>query len=69
MEDKKSLNEEEKKVLIELKEILVKIKKHNKLYHQLDKPIISDYEFDKLIKEYIKNDLYFPPSKIIYGKH
>jgi len=23
----------------------------------------------KLIKEYIKNDLYFPPSKIIYGKH
>lgn len=35
----------------EYKKLLREIKKHNKLYYQESKPIISDYEYDLLVKE------------------
>ncbi len=47
--------ENDKKIVKRLKEISKLIKFHNNLYHNLDKPKISDQEFDKLIKE--NNDL------------
>ena len=34
-----------------LKELSKQIKKHSDLYYNLDKPIISDKEYDKLIIE------------------
>ena len=43
--------EEEKKILRRLNELANLIKKHNYNYHSLDKPKISDNEFDKLVKE------------------
>ena len=43
--------DKEKKILKRLKELADLIKKHNYNYHTLDKPKISDQEFDKLIKE------------------
>ncbi len=43
--------DKEKKVLNRLKELADLIKKHNYNYHTLDKPEITDKEFDKLIKE------------------
>ena len=45
------INKDEKKVIKRLKEISIEILKHNNLYHNLDKPEISDADFDKLIKE------------------
>ena len=47
--------ENDKKIVKRLKEISKLIKFHNNLYHNLDKPKISDQEFDKLVKE--NNDL------------
>ena len=41
----------EKKALKRLKELAKQIHEHNKLYHEKDKPLISDKEFDLLIKE------------------
>lgn len=35
----------------EYKKLLKEIKKHNELYYQESKPIISDYEYDLLVKE------------------
>ena len=43
--------DKEQKILKRLKELAVLIKKHNHNYHTLDKPKISDQEFDKLVKE------------------
>ena len=43
--------DKEKKILNRLKELAELIKKHNYNYHTLDKPKISDKEFDKLIQE------------------
>ena len=42
---------EEEIVLKRLKELADLIKKHNYNYHALDKPEITDKEFDKLVKE------------------
>ena len=50
MKENKISKELEKKITIELKDLSKKISKHNELYHKYDKPIISDYEFDKLIE-------------------
>ena len=41
----------EKKIVLKLKELSKQIKKHSDLYYNLDKPIISDKEYDKLIIE------------------
>ena len=38
-------------ILKRLKELADLIKKHNYNYHTLDKPEITDKEFDKLVKE------------------
>ena len=46
-----SKKENEKKISKKLKELSKLIKFHNNLYHNLDKPKITDQEFDKLIKE------------------
>ena len=43
--------DKEKKIIKRLKEFADLIKKHNYNYHTLDKPKISDQEFDKLVKE------------------
>ena len=43
--------DKEKKIIQRLEELAVLIKKHNYNYHTLDKPIISDKDFDKLVKE------------------
>ena len=43
--------DKEKKILKRLKELAELIKEHNYNYHTLDKPKISDQEFDKLVKE------------------
>ena len=41
----------EKKIILKLKKLSKQIKKHSDLYYNLDKPIISDKEYDKLIIE------------------
>ena len=46
-----NLQNKESKIIKKLKELALKIKKHNILYHQKDNPEITDGEFDKLIKE------------------
>jgi NAD-dependent DNA ligase (contains BRCT domain type II) len=43
--------EDLKKIKKRLKELAKLIKLHNVHYHQNDKPIISDGEFDKLVNE------------------
>ncbi len=43
--------DKEEKILKRLKELADLIKKHNYNYHTLDKPKITDKEFDKLVKE------------------
>ena len=45
------MNYDIKKELTELKK---QINKHNKLYHQDDQPIISDYEYDQICLKYDK---------------
>ena len=45
----------EKLVKKRLKELSTEIQKHNHSYHNLDRPKITDFEYDKLIKE--NNDL------------
>ena len=51
MNKTKKLNNEEKKVLNKLKELAKKIIKHNKLYHGKDRPLITDREYDNLVKD------------------
>ena len=55
---------EEKKILDELINLKVEIKKHNKLYHKDDNPEISDYDFDKLIKRNDYLEKKFPHLKL-----
>ena len=57
-----------------LQELASLINKHNILYHQKDKPIISDSEFDNFLKENNLIEKKFPhlilhnsPNKIIYN--
>ena len=70
----KKLSEKEEKALKRLKNLSSLINKHNILYHQKDKPIISDGEFDNIIKENNKLEKDYPhlvlqssPNKIIGG--
>ena len=46
----------EKKINLLRKEL----HKHNYLYYMLDKPEISDHEFDKMLKELHELELQFP---------
>ena len=71
----KEFSDKEKLVLLKLKELSNKIKKHNYHYHTLDKPKISDYEYDNLIKENNKLENNYPhlvldhsPNKIVGSK-
>ena len=47
-------------IIKRLKELANEIEKHNNLYHNLDKPIISDAEYDDLIKENNKLENKYP---------
>jgi DNA ligase (NAD+) len=40
--------------------LALEIEKHNELYYQKDKPVISDYEFDKLLEELIFLEKQYP---------
>ena len=58
-----------------LKKLSILIKKHNNLYHNLDKPKISDSEYDNLLKENNELENKYPdlilkesPNKIIGSK-
>ena len=56
-----------KKITVELKDLSKKISKHNELYHKYDKPIISDYEFDKLIERNNYLDKKYPHLILDYS--
>ena len=47
----KPLNIKDKLIKKRLEELSVLIIEHNKSYHEFDKPIITDENYDKLIKE------------------
>jgi DNA ligase (NAD+) len=71
----KGISKEEKSVLLKLKKLANEINFHNKLYHEDDKPLISDKKFDKLIKENNYLEKKYPhltlsnsPNKIVGGK-
>ena len=51
MKNKKKEIFDKKKARLRLKEVSKQIQYHNKLYHEKDKPEISDSTFDELIKE------------------
>jgi len=48
----------------EIQELRKKIKKHNDLYYQKAQPIITDFEYDKLVKRLIELEEKFPQYKI-----
>ena len=50
----KNLSDEEKKALLRLKKLVEKIHYHNKLYHEKDKPEISDNKFDNFIYFFVQ---------------
>ena len=52
--------EDLKKIKKRLKELAKLIKLHNVHYHQNDKPIISDGEFDKLVNENLDLEKKYP---------
>ena len=51
---------DEDKIKKRLETLASKIEKHNILYHQKDKPIISDQEYDKLIIENAEIEIKYP---------
>ena len=50
-----------------IQELSKEIEKHNYNYYVLDKPIISDYEFDKLLEELINLETKFPEFLFPYS--
>ena len=54
----------EKTIKKELQKLAKEIKQHNTFYHKLDKPIIPDDEFDKLVIKYNLLEKKFPKLKI-----
>src|SRR5690606_5648507 len=61
-------------VLTRINELRKQINRANYLYHTMDKPEISDFEYDQLLKELIKLEIEYPeyddptsPSKKIGG--
>ena len=72
--EKKISKISEKEALKELKKLSQEIKKHNKFYHELDRPKITDYEFDQLVKRNNELETKYPdivlkesPNKIVGG--
>ncbi len=55
---------DEEKVIKRLKELSFLIKKHNHHYHSQDKPIITDNEYDKLVKENLDLENRFQQLKL-----
>ena len=53
-----------KDILNRLNQLAVLIEKHNQHYHNEDKPLISDSEFDKLVKENNELEKKFPDLKL-----
>ena len=53
--------EEAKKRIAALTE---EINRHNQSYYMLDKPIISDYDFDKFLEELMQLEKQFPNLSI-----
>lgn len=47
-------------VLKRMRELAEQIEEHNYRYYVLDKPVISDYEFDKLLEELQKLEKQYP---------
>ncbi len=59
---KKKINE--KDIALRLKDLAKILKKHNYYYHSLDKPQISDREYDKLLNENNTLEKKFPHLKV-----
>ena len=57
-------NNGDKKIINQLKKLSEEIKKHNYYYHTLDKPKISDAEYDLLIKQNNELELKYPNLKL-----
>ena len=49
-----------KQVELRIKQLTSEIKEHNRLYHTLDRPEISDYQYDQLFQELLKLEEQFP---------
>ena len=56
--------ERQKKIVKRLNELANLINKHNYYYHTKDKPIITDWEYDKLVKENLGLESNFPELKL-----
>ena len=60
MKNKNKINSQEEKITERLKKLASLIYKHNILYHQKDRPQISDKDFDVLVKENNELEKKFP---------
>ena len=58
-----TIKKKDQKIINRLKELAILIEKHNFHYHSKDKPIISDKEYDQLVKENLDLELNFPKLK------
>ena len=58
---------EDKKIIKRLNELADSIDKHNLNYHTKDQPIISDWEYDKLVKENLELEKKYPNLKIKFS--
>ncbi len=57
-------NSDDKKIINKLKKLSEEIKKHNYYYHTLDKPRISDGEYDALVKQNNDLEIKYPNFKL-----
>ncbi|MEW6069074.1 MAG: NAD-dependent DNA ligase LigA [Candidatus Thermoplasmatota archaeon] len=57
---KGKVTEEEKKALARIEELRKEIRYHDRLYYVENNPIISDYEYDKLVEELKKLEQKYP---------
>ena len=60
-------SEDNKIIIKRLNELADLIDKHNINYHTKDQPIISDWEYDKLVKENLELEKKFPNIKIKFS--
>ena len=59
-----SKKEEKKKIIKRLIELKNLINKHNIYYHTNDRPLITDKEYDELVKENLELESKFPYLKL-----